>query len=69
MQTTILPDVKPDNPAFRDQFFGPVAMFFRVKDEDQAIALANNSGFGLGDLSLPRTLRAGSAWPAVQKRA
>jgi len=48
MEPTILTDVKPDNPAFRDEFFGPVAMFFRVKDEDEAIALANNSDFGLG---------------------
>jgi succinate-semialdehyde dehydrogenase/glutarate-semialdehyde dehydrogenase len=48
MQPTILTDVKPDNPAFRDEFFGPVAMFFRVKDEDAAIALANDSDFGLG---------------------
>ena len=48
MQTTILTDVKPENPAFRDEFFGPVAMFFRVKDEAAAIALANDSDFGLG---------------------
>jgi succinate-semialdehyde dehydrogenase/glutarate-semialdehyde dehydrogenase len=48
MQPTILTDVAPDNPAFRDEFFGPVAMFFRVKDEDAAIALANDSDFGLG---------------------
>src|ERR1700683_1814814 len=48
MQTTILTDVQPDNPAFRDEFFGPVAMFFRVKNEDEAIALANNSDFGVG---------------------
>ena len=48
MQPTILTDVKPDNPAFRDEFFGPVAMFFRVKDEEAAIALANDSDFGLG---------------------
>jgi succinate-semialdehyde dehydrogenase/glutarate-semialdehyde dehydrogenase len=48
MQTTILTDVKPDNPAYRDEFFGPVAMFFRVKDEAAAIALANDSDFGLG---------------------
>jgi succinate-semialdehyde dehydrogenase/glutarate-semialdehyde dehydrogenase len=48
MQTTILTDVKPDNPAFRDEFFGPVAMFFRVKNEEEAIALANDSDFGLG---------------------
>jgi succinate-semialdehyde dehydrogenase/glutarate-semialdehyde dehydrogenase len=48
MQPTILTDIKPDNPAFRDEFFGPVALFFRVKNEDEAIALANNSDFGLG---------------------
>ena len=48
MEPTILTDVKPDNPAFRDEFFGPVAMFFRVKDEDEAVALANDSDFGLG---------------------
>src|SRR6202041_3826547 len=48
MQPTILTNVKPENPAFRDEFFGPVAMFFRVKNEDEAIALANDSDFGLG---------------------
>jgi succinate-semialdehyde dehydrogenase/glutarate-semialdehyde dehydrogenase len=48
MEPTILTDVAPGNPAFRDEFFGPVAMFFRVKDEDAAIALANDSDFGLG---------------------
>lgn len=48
MQPTILADVSPQNPAFRDEFFGPVAMFFRVKDEEEAIALANDSDFGLG---------------------
>ncbi|WP_022962643.1 NAD-dependent succinate-semialdehyde dehydrogenase [Halopseudomonas pelagia] len=48
MQPTILTGVTPDNPAFRGEFFGPVAMFFRVENEDQAIALANDSDFGLG---------------------
>jgi len=48
MEPTILTDIKPENPAFRDEFFGPVAMFFRVKNEDAAIALANDSDFGLG---------------------
>ena len=48
MEPTILTDIKPDNPAFRDEFFGPVALFFRVKNEDEAIALANDSDFGLG---------------------
>jgi succinate-semialdehyde dehydrogenase/glutarate-semialdehyde dehydrogenase len=48
MAPTILTDIKPDNPAFREEFFGPVALFFRVKDEEAAIALANDSDFGLG---------------------
>jgi succinate-semialdehyde dehydrogenase / glutarate-semialdehyde dehydrogenase len=48
MEPTILTNVQPGNPAFRDEFFGPVAMFFRVKDEAAAIALANDSDFGLG---------------------
>ena len=48
MEPSILTDIKPGNPAFRDEFFGPVALFFRVKDEAAAIALANDSDFGLG---------------------
>ena len=48
MEVTILTDIKPGNPAFRDEFFGPVVSFFRVKDEAAAIALANDSDFGLG---------------------
>ena len=48
MQPTILADIKPGNPAFREEFFGPVALFFRVKNEDEAVALANDSDFGLG---------------------
>jgi succinate-semialdehyde dehydrogenase/glutarate-semialdehyde dehydrogenase len=48
MEPTILTHVTKENPAFRDEFFGPVAMFFRVKDEDEAIAIANDSDFGLG---------------------
>ena len=48
MAPTILTDIAPDNPAFREEFFGPVALFFRVKDEGAAIALANDSDFGLG---------------------
>jgi succinate-semialdehyde dehydrogenase/glutarate-semialdehyde dehydrogenase len=48
MEPTILTDISSDNPAFREEFFGPVALFFRVKDEEAAIALANDSDFGLG---------------------
>ena len=48
MQPTILTNIKPGNPAFREEFFGPVALFFPVKNEDEAVALANDSDFGLG---------------------
>ena len=48
MAPTILTDISPHNPAYREEFFGPVALFFRVKGEDEAVALANDSDFGLG---------------------
>ncbi len=48
MQPTILTNISKENPAFREEFFGPVALFFRVKDEDEAVALANDTDFGLG---------------------
>jgi succinate-semialdehyde dehydrogenase/glutarate-semialdehyde dehydrogenase len=48
MQPTILTDIKPGNPAYTEEFFGPVALFFRVADEDAAVTLANDSPFGLG---------------------
>ena len=48
MQPTILTNIKPANPAFREEFFGPVALIFTVKNEEDAIALANDSDFGLG---------------------
>lgn len=48
MEATILTNILPENPVFYEEFFGPVALFFKVKDEAEAIALANNSPFGLG---------------------
>ncbi len=40
MQPTILTDIQPDNPAYREEFFGPVALFFRVQDEEATTPLA-----------------------------
>jgi succinate-semialdehyde dehydrogenase / glutarate-semialdehyde dehydrogenase len=48
MQPTILTDIEAHNPAYKEEFFGPVALFFRVADESAAILLANDSSFGLG---------------------
>ena len=45
---TVLTNVAPANPAYRQEFFGPVALFFRAKDEVEAMAIANDSPFGLG---------------------
>jgi succinate-semialdehyde dehydrogenase/glutarate-semialdehyde dehydrogenase len=59
MEPTILTDIKSDNPAFREEFFGPVALFFRVKDEDAAVALANDSDFGLGGSVFTKDLARG----------
>jgi len=48
VQPTILTEVGEDNPARYWEFFGPVSMLFRAKDEDDAVRIANDSPFGLG---------------------
>ncbi|AYC10479.1 NAD-dependent succinate-semialdehyde dehydrogenase [Ligilactobacillus salivarius] len=46
---TILTDITPDNPIFNQEMFGPVASVYKVNSEEEAIALANNSSYGLGN--------------------
>jgi succinate-semialdehyde dehydrogenase / glutarate-semialdehyde dehydrogenase len=48
MEPTILTNITPKNPAYYEELFGPVASFYRVKNEEAAITLANDSPFGLG---------------------
>ena len=47
-ETTILTGIKPDNDAYKEEFFGPVASVYRVRDETEAVKLANDTPFGLG---------------------
>ncbi|HVM94800.1 MAG TPA: NAD-dependent succinate-semialdehyde dehydrogenase [Candidatus Acidoferrales bacterium] len=48
LQPTILTEIGENNPARYWEFFGPVSMLFRAKDEADAIRIANDSPFGLG---------------------
>ena len=72
VEATILTDVTPEMRAFREELFGPAAVVYKVKDADEAVALANDSDFGLGatvmssDLDRARAvagkLEAGMVW-------
>ena len=44
----VLTGVTPDNDAYREEFFGPVATVYKVGSEDEAVALANDTPYGLG---------------------
>jgi succinate-semialdehyde dehydrogenase/glutarate-semialdehyde dehydrogenase len=46
--TAVLTDITPDNPAYKEEFFGPVAQVYRVGSEAEAVTLANDTEFGLG---------------------
>lgn len=45
---TVLSGVEPTMRAFREELFGPVAVLYRVSSAEQAVAIANDSPFGLG---------------------
>jgi len=45
---TVLTNIPKNSPAYGEEFFGPVASIFRVKDQDEAIRIANDVRFGLG---------------------
>ena len=45
---TVLANVKPGQPAYDDELFGPVASLIKAKDDEDAMRIANDSRFGLG---------------------
>lgn len=47
-EPTVLVDVDRENTAFREELFGPVAVVYKVADEEEAVELANDSDYGLG---------------------
>jgi succinate-semialdehyde dehydrogenase/glutarate-semialdehyde dehydrogenase len=59
LEPTILTEVKSDNPAFHQEFFAPVAMVFRVKNEKEAVDVANDSPYGLGATVMTKDVERG----------
>jgi succinate-semialdehyde dehydrogenase/glutarate-semialdehyde dehydrogenase len=47
-EPTVLTDITPDNDAYREELFGPVAQVYRASSEEEAVKLANDTPFGLG---------------------
>jgi succinate-semialdehyde dehydrogenase/glutarate-semialdehyde dehydrogenase len=48
VEGTVMTDVTPEMDAYHEELFGPVAVVFRVDDEEEAVRLANDTPFGLG---------------------
>lgn len=48
LEATVLTDVTPEMDAYYEEIFGPVVLVFRAETEEEAIAIANDSPFGLG---------------------
>jgi succinate-semialdehyde dehydrogenase/glutarate-semialdehyde dehydrogenase len=72
VEPTILTDVTPEMRAYSEELFGPAAVVYKVRDEEEAVRLANDSTFGLGatvmsgDLDRARSvaerIEAGMVW-------
>ncbi|MEE6258814.1 NAD-dependent succinate-semialdehyde dehydrogenase [Plantactinospora sonchi] len=48
LEATVLTDVTPEMDAYHEEIFGPVVLIFRAETEEEAVAIANDSPFGLG---------------------
>ena len=67
--TTVLTGITPENDAYREEFFGPVASVYRVGSEEEAIELANDTPFGLGSYVFTTTPSRRRASPTASRRA
>jgi succinate-semialdehyde dehydrogenase/glutarate-semialdehyde dehydrogenase len=47
-KTAVMTDITPDNPAYTEEFFGPVAQVYKAGSEEEAVRLANDTPYGLG---------------------
>lgn len=55
-EPTILTHITRDNPAYFEEFFGPVAQVYVVQDDEEAVRLANDSHYGLGGAIFSRDI-------------
>lgn len=60
-QPTILTGITRDNPAYFEEFFGPVAQIYVVKNDDDVVKLANDSHYGLGGAVFTKDIARGKA--------
>ncbi len=66
---TVLTDVPPGTPAYDDEIFGPVAAIIPVRDEQEAIRVANDTVFGLGAAVFTRDVEKGERIAATELEA
>jgi succinate-semialdehyde dehydrogenase/glutarate-semialdehyde dehydrogenase len=66
---TVLENVKPGMPAYDEELFGPVASVIRVKDEKEAIRVANDTVFGLGAAVFTKNVKRGERIAEAQLNA
>jgi succinate-semialdehyde dehydrogenase/glutarate-semialdehyde dehydrogenase len=52
-------NIQPENPVYYQEFFSPVALIFRVKNDEEAVKLANDSPYGLGGSIITKDIERG----------
>ena len=63
-EPTLLTDATPEMMVFRDETFGPIAALFRFDSEEEAIAMANDTEYGLASYAYTRDLQ--RSWRLIE---